>query len=357
MNIEDIDHVEFYVGDAPQAAFFLCAALGFRLCGQAGPETGLSGQRSLLLRQGGIQLVLTSDLTGTGEVGAYVARHGDGVAVVALNCEDARDAYRAAVSRGATPVAPPAQRASGHTRVVTAAVSGFGDVAHRFVERHGDPACFMPEVMENLAADGPDTGEDLVTEIDHVAVCVGAGELDATVRYYQQVFGFRQIFEEHIEVGAQAMNSKVIQSPSEQVTLTLLEPDASREPGQIDEFLHRNQGAGVQHLAFLADDIVGAVDRFEQRGVRFLATPDSYYESLGQRVGTTDIPLAELRRTNVLVDRDHWGEVFQIFTQSMHVRRTYFMEIIERRGARTFGTGNIKALYQAVERERAAVPA
>ncbi|MGW0334182.1 4-hydroxyphenylpyruvate dioxygenase [Streptomyces sp. NPDC003011] len=363
MDIQGIDHVEFNVGDAQQAAFYLCTAFGFRVCGQAGPETGLKEHRSLLLRQGGIQLLLTSALTPRTSVADHVSRHGDGVANIAFGTTDARKAFNEAVQRGAAPITPPAEYTLGDARVVVAEIAGFGDVTHRFVERHGlaatpateggvAPQEFMPKTMDMFAPDPEDAGE-LLSLVDHAAICLPAGELDPTVRFYEEVFGFRQIFEEHIEVGEQAMNSKVVQSPSEQVTFTLIEPDATRRPGQIDDFLARHGGAGVQHLAFLTDDIVTTVHTLEGQGVRFLRTPGSYYDALEERFGRTDLETAALRSSNVLVDRDHWGEVFQIFTQSMHVRHTYFMEVIDRHGARTFGSGNIKALYAAVEREQA----
>jgi 4-hydroxymandelate synthase len=351
MQLDDIDHVEFYVGDAQQHAFYLCTAFGFRLIGQAGPETGLTDQRSLLLRQGRIRLVLTSGLTADNPATRYVSRHGDGVARIAFGTPDAAAAYTAAVAAGGTAIDGPRTYGAGAETVVLAEVGGFGDVTHRFVQRSRAGHEFLPGVMALLGPD-PELGDDLLDVVDHIAVCLPAGSLDPTVRFYEEVFGFAQIFAEHIEVGEQAMHSKVVQSPSEHITFTLIEPDNTRRPGQIDDFLARHDGPGVQHLAFLSDDIIGAVRTFSGRGVHFLQTPDSYYDGLESRLGRTDLGTQVLRETNVLVDRDHWGEVFQIFTQSMHVRRTYFMEVIDRHGAKTFGSGNIKALYQAVERER-----
>lgn len=365
MKISGIDHVEFYVGDAQQTAFYLCTAFGFRICGQGGPETGLPGQRSLLLRQGDIQLVLTSGLADDHPAAEYVRRHGDGVAVIAFGTDDPALAQAEAVRLGATAVEAPREYAAGGARAVTATVSGFGDVAHRFVvrERAGeDPGeqflpgafeQFLPGAFEMMAAD-PDPGDGLLHLLDHVAVCLPAGTLERTVEYYRTVFGFSQIFQERIEVGEQAMDSKVVQSPSGTVTFTLIEPDVNLRPGQIDQFLGAHGGAGVQHLAFLTHDIVTAVRRFGERGAEFLTTPDSYYDRLAARLGDVDLPVDRLRETSVLVDSDHWGQMFQIFTRSMHVRRTFFLEIIDRHGALTFGSGNIKALYEAVERDRAA---
>ncbi|PAZ17388.1 4-hydroxyphenylpyruvate dioxygenase [Streptomyces sp. SA15] len=352
MNIGAVDHIEFYVGDAQQSAFYLCTAFGFRVRGQAGPETGLRDRRSLLLSQGGVDIVLTSPLTIEDRAAGYVARHGDGVANIAFEVTDAAQAFATAVERGATPVEQPAVHSRCGTEVVTASVLGFGDVAHRFVQRTGGREDFLPGVMD-IFADDPDVSEQLLHTVDHAAICLPAGELGSTVAFYEKVFGFGQIFEEFIEVGDQAMDSKVVQSPSGKVTFTLIEPVTDRRPGQIDGFLARHGGAGVQHLALLTDDIVATVPAMEARGVKFLETPDTYYDELIERLGRPELGIEDLRRTNVLVDQDHWGQVFQIFTQSMHVRKTFFWEVIDRHGARTFGSGNIKALYEAVAREKA----
>lgn len=351
MNILGIDHLEFYVGDARQAAYFLCTAFGFRVSGQGGPPTGLPGQRSLLLRHGDIRIVLTSGLVADHPATAYVGRHGDGVAIIALETDDVEATYAEVVRRGGTPIAPPKVYERGGSRVVMATVSGFGDVTHHLVERHGSRAEFLPgSILMNADADA-ERDDELLEVIDHAAICVPAGEIAATSKYYQEVFGFAEIFEEYIEVGGQGMDSKVVQSPSRDVTFTLIEPDPKRRPGQIDDFLSWHAGAGVQHIAFRTSDIVTAVQTFADRGVGFLSTPSSYYDALEPRLGAIDLPIGDLRKLGVLVDTDHWGEMYQIFTQSMHVRRTLFLELIERHGALTFGTSNIKALYEAKERE------
>ncbi len=189
--------------------------------------------------------------------------------------------------------------------------------------------------------------------MDHLAVCLPAGGLDPAVRHYQEVFGFAQTFEERIVVGHQAMDSKVVQSGSEKVTLTLIEPDITRELGQIDAFVSAHGGAGVQHVAFLADDIAEAVRTAADGGARFLSTPAAYYDTLTERVGDPPVPVSTLRELGILADRDGSGAMLQIFSESRHPRRTLFYELIERRGARTFGSNNIKALYEAVERQHA----
>ncbi len=338
MKILGVDHLEFYVGDARQTAYFLCTAFGFRIRGQGGPQTGLPGQRSLLLQHGDVHLLLTSGLVPDHPATEYVGRHGDGVAVIALSTDDAQGAYAELVRKGATGLG------NGY-------VSGFGDVIHRLVQRGNETGFTLPgiELQENQERD-----DALLEVIDHLAICVPAGDLTATSKYYQDVFGFNEIFEEYIEVGGQGMDSKVVQSPDREVTFTLIEPDPARRPGQIDDFLDWHAGAGVQHIAFRTSDIIAAVSTFSQRGVGFLSTPSSYYDALSERLTPVDVPIEALRKHAVLVDEDHWGQMYQIFTQSMHIRRTLFLELIERHGALTFGTKNIKALYEAKERELAA---
>ncbi|TDB79158.1 4-hydroxyphenylpyruvate dioxygenase [Micromonospora sp. KC721] len=350
MDIRGIDHIELHVGDLQSAARLMERGFGFRSRGHGGPETGLAGQRCRLLTQGDIRLLLSTGLTAEHPATGYVRRHGDGVAVLALEVADAAGAYAELVARGATPVTPPRTFTGADAEVVTAEVGGVGDVRHRLVERRGDRADFLPGVVEPVpaAADG-----QLLAEVDHLAVCLPPGALDATVARYEHVFGFRPVFAERVEVAGQAMNSTVVRDASARVTLVLLEPDTGARPGQLDAFLAAHHGAGVQHLALRTDDIVAAVGALTARGVRFAGTPAAYYDDLPRRVGAFDAPLNRLRELGILVDRDHGGHLLQIFTESTHPRRTLFWEVIERRGARTFGSGNIQALYEAKERELA----
>ena len=349
-----IDHIEFYVGDAIAMTQSLCSVYGFRVYGRGGPETGLPGQRSVLLGQGAIRILLTSGLHEDPPASQFVARHGDGVAVIGFRADGA-DAYADAVAAGATSIGQPRCWDNDRARVVTAEIEGFGEVVYRLVERHGLDGEFLPGAiaMEPGAAAG--AADDLLTLIDHVALCVPAGKLDPTIAFHEQVLGFTVIFQEYVEVGAQGMTSKVVQSPSGSATFTIIEPDLSRQAGQIDDFLAWHGGAGVQHLAFLTQDIAAAVRTFSERGAGFAVTPSAYYDMLGARFGPTEIPAEDLRPLGILVDRDHWGQMYQIFAKSTHIRRTYFHELIERRGARTFGMSNIPALYAAKDRELAEI--
>ncbi|WP_448321798.1 4-hydroxyphenylpyruvate dioxygenase [Streptomyces sp. CO7] len=345
-----VDHVEFYVQDTEVAAAQFEDGYGFEVYGSSGPAQSATPIRSLALGKNDIRLVLTSAQGADHPAAAYVAQHGDGVADIALGTPDAAGLFAEAVRRGAAPVAPPAERDG----LVTASIRGFGDVIHTFVQRPaGTDARRLPG-LSPVRGQGArfDSG---LGEIDHFAVCLESGQLTPTVEFYEKVLDFQMIFEERITVGSQAMDSKVVQSRSGAVTLTLIEPDTSLEPGQIDGFLKNHGGAGVQHIAFTADSIVESVGLLKSRGVPFLSTPDAYYRLLSVDLSKYSVP--EMQEKDILVDEDHDGQLFQIFTSSVHPKRTFFMEIIERMGARTFGSGNIKALYEAVERQRAEVGA
>lgn len=337
-----VDHVVFYVGDAGRAAAETADRYGLAVLGHSAAGSPV---RSVAVGRDDIRLVFTEGRTGDHPAAVYVGRHGDGVADIALEVTDATAAFDEAVRRGARPVAAPARTGE----VVTAAITGFGDVVHTLVEYPNGRT--LPPGLHPAAGPVPeDTG---VRTLDHFAVCLRPGQLAPTVTFYETVLNFRMIFEEKIFVSAQSMNSQVVQSASGAVTLTLIEPDTTREPGQIDEFLDNHGGSGVQHIALASDDIVDSIRRMRRRGVEFLTTPEAYYDLLGARVEHTRSPVTDLRELHILVDQDHYGQLYQIFTRSTHPRGTFFLEIIERVGARTFGSGNIKALYEAVEAERA----
>jgi 4-hydroxymandelate synthase len=345
VDVQRIDHVEFYTADADRAARRLTDGFGFAVVGALGrPDR----QRSILLRQGGIQILVTAATDPDHPASDYVVRHGDGVATVGLAVSDPDAALLEALDRGAVPL--PAAPPTGWAEPLDAPrVRAFGSVGHRFVAPGALAARFS---ACDAAAEPVAEPLDVLDELDHIAVCVPAGELATTVRLHQEVFGFGSIFTERIEVGTQAMNSEVVQSPTGTVTLTILEPDVTRDRGQIDDFLAAHGGPGVQHLALRTPDIAGTLPVLSGRGVGFLAAPGTYYEELAKLPEATGVPLDVLRSLNVLVDRDESGELFQIFSRSSHARRTFFMEIIERRKARTFGTSNISALYRAVELDR-----
>ena len=331
MNIRTIAYAEFRVEDVPKAADQLVSGFGFRQT-----EDVVAGSGALLVH-GGVRLVLLPAAESGGSAADYVVRHGDGVSAIAVVCDDPRAALAEAGARGA--------------RVLSDAdcvIEVFDDFALRFVGP-GDPL-----LAPRPAPDGPEGPEGRFEAIDHFALCVPAGAMAPTVEFCEKVLGLRRIFGDFIEVGAQAMDSVVVQSESGEVTFTLLEPCTEREPGQIDAFLAAHGGPGVQHVALRTGDIASAVRGLGARGVQFLTTPAAYYDELNRRLGQTGLPIEVLRELHVLVDQDHGGRLFQIFTRSVHPRGTYFFELIERRGASSFGTANITALYEAIERQQAA---
>ncbi|WP_033212878.1 4-hydroxyphenylpyruvate dioxygenase [Kitasatospora phosalacinea] len=334
MTIQTITHVEYHCADAARSATELQTRFGFRRDSDQ-PEWR-PGVRAVHLHQGGIRLRLLSSEITDHPVARYVERHGEGVAVLALGCADPGAAL---------------ERAERHGAVVLdrdgALIAGFGDTALRFVP--------LPEAPEPGAPEP--AGGELLDALDHVAICVPAGQLAEAVLFCEAALGMHRIFGEYIAVGEQGMDSSVVQSPSGDVTFTLIEPDTGRRAGQIDTFLADHGGAGVQHLALRTDDIATAVRTARSHGVEFLSTPGTYYDGLAERLGDTAIPVETLRELDVLVDQDHGGQLFQIFARSTHPRRTFFLEVIERQGAGTFGTANIKALYEAVERQRATASA
>ncbi|SEP94817.1 4-hydroxyphenylpyruvate dioxygenase [Lentzea albida] len=341
-----LDHVALYVQDLDARVEEMVAKYGFTVIAETDPA--VTTHRTAALRQGHIVLAVIEGLEDGHPASAYVDAHGDGVADIVLRTPDVAAAFETAVAAGARPLLRP------HTQngVVTAAIGGFGDVRHTFVQRPEDlPAGAPPPGLVERSATAPFTGIGLL-ELDHVAICVEAGQLEPTVRFYESALGFRKIFEERIVVGAQAMDSQVVQNASGDVTFTIIEPDTSRAAGQIDAFIKDHDGAGVQHLAFSSHDIVRAVGTLQDNGIDFLTTPDSYYDLLPGRMELAAHSVDELKALGVLADADHAGQLYQIFTRSTHPRKTLFLEVIERMGAKTFGSGNIKALYEAVEQER-----
>ncbi|GAA4790293.1 4-hydroxyphenylpyruvate dioxygenase [Streptomyces ziwulingensis] len=343
-----IDYVELYVEDLRAASRNWREAYGFSVAG----ESASADHRGLALRHGGITLVLTTPLSDRHPASAYLPAHGDGVADIALRTGDVDAAYAAAVAAGARALRGP-ERHSGDGVRASALIGGFGDVVHTLVERGSGAADGLPAGFTPVAGERPSwSGAVGLLEIDHFAVCLPAGDLETTVRFYGDALGFDEIFAERIVVGTQAMESKVVQSRNGAVTLTLIQPDTSAEPGQIDAFLKNHDGAGIQHLAFSSDDAVRTVRALGGRGVRFLNTPDAYYDLLDGRIAPQAHSIETLRETGLLADEDHGGQLFQIFTSSTHPKGTLFFEVIERQGAGTFGSANIKALYEAVELEK-----
>jgi 4-hydroxyphenylpyruvate dioxygenase len=349
-----IDHLELMVGNAAQAAAHLSRAFGFREVAYRGLETGSRDRVSRVLQQGGVRLVLTGALHGASEVVDHVARHGDAVSVIALEVPDAEAAYRTALERGAEGVREPwtARDEGGEARMAT--IAAYGDVVHTFVERADYAGAFLPGYRPADADGDRDAG--LLIDIDHVVGNVHLGDMDRWVGFYERVMGFTEMIhfsDGDISTEYSALMSKVVADGEGRIKFPINEPAEGARRSQIEEYLEYNGGAGVQHIALVTDDIVRTVRELTARGVGFLRTPASYYDELPERVGEIPEDLSALRELGILADRDDEGYLLQIFTAPLGDRPTLFLEIIERHGARGFGEGNFKALFEAIEREQA----
>jgi len=354
MPLTGIDHLELWVGNAAQAAHWYCRALGFREVAYAGLETGVRDRTSRVLEQGGIRLVLTGALEPGHEVGRAVARHGDAVRTVALGVPDVDAAWAFAVERGARPVREPWSATDEDGEVRTATIAAYGDVVHTFVDRSAYAGAFAPG-FDARSAEAAGNGAGLV-DVDHIVGNVELGAMDAWVRFYEDVLGMRELLhlsDEAISTEYSALMSKVMASGDGRLKFPINEPAGGSRRSQIDEYLEFNGGPGVQHLAVATEDIVATVRELAARGVEFLPTPAAYYDEVAERVGEIDADVGELQRLGILVDRDDEGYLLQVFTRPVGDRPTFFLEVIERRGARSFGAGNFKALFEAIEREQA----
>jgi 4-hydroxyphenylpyruvate dioxygenase len=353
MPLLGIDHVEMYVGNAVQAAYWFSRALGFRHTAYAGLETGVRDRSSYVVEGGRIRFVLTAALHGGAELTRHVAEHGDGVKVVALAVPNAEEAYRVSVRRGARGLEEPHELSDDRGKVRVATIGAYGETVHKFVERNGYRGAFLPGYEQ---VNGGATDAGLLAGIDHVVGNVELGRLDEWVSYYERVFGFTEMIhfsDRDIHTEYSALMSKVMADGSGRIKFPINEPAEGKRKSQIEEYLEFYGGAGVQHIALSTQDIVRTVRELRDRGVRFLPTPDSYYAELPERIGAIEEELSDLHELGILADRDDEGYLLQIFTKPIGDRPTMFLEVIERHGARGFGEGNFKALFEAIEREQA----
>ena len=348
------DYLEFYVSNAKQAAHYYKTAFGFQSLAYKGLETGCQELESFVVYQGKIRLIFTSPLHSGTLVGEHIDRHGDGVKVCALTVEDATEAYHLAVSRGAKPLFSPVEENDADGRVVRSGIQLYGDTVHIFVERKDYHGVFLPgfRIWESSYAPST-TGLEYV---DHMVANVGLGEMNKWVGFYRDVMGFRQIIsfdDKDISTEYTALMSKVMSNDNGRIKFPINEPAPGRKRSQVDEYLDFYEGPGVQHVAMATSDIVYTVQSLLDRGVEFLTVPKTYYDNLEERVGKIDENIDSLRKLGILVDRDDEGYLLQIFTKTVNPRPTMFFEIIERKGATSFGKGNFKALFEAIEREQA----
>ena len=349
------DHVELWVGNAKQAAYFYEHGFGFTRTAYAGPETGVRDRASYVLEQNDVRLVITSALREDHEISKHVCRHGDGVKDIALAVPDAAEAYRQAVQRGARGVVEPHRREDEHGRVELSAIGIYGDTVHSFVDRAEYHGPFMPGYV-SISDNGHRGAGVGLQNIDHCVGNVELGRMDEWVGFYERVMGFKEMIhfsDEDISTEYSALMSKVMFGGEGKIKFPLNEPAEGKRKSQIEEYLDFYGGPGVQHVALATTDIVQTVEALQERGVLFLETPAAYYEDVGDRVGEIDESYEDLRRLGILADRDDDGYLLQIFTKTAQDRPTLFFEVIERHGARGFGDGNFKALFEAIEREQA----
>ena len=349
------DYVEFYVGNAKQAAYYYRAAFGMTLTAYRGPETGVRDRASYVVEQGKIRFVFTSPLHPDSAIAEHVRLHGDGVHEIALWVDDADAAYRETTRRGARGVLEPSIFEDEHGNVKLAAIAAYGDTIHGFVERKNYRGAFLPG-FRAVGEDDRISRPVGLKYIDHMVGNVGWGQMDSWVGFYRDVMGFQlyQHFDDKdISTEYSALMSKVMSNGNGRVKFPINEPAAGKRKSQIEEYLEFYHGPGVQHIAMATDDILATVSKLRAQGVEFLRVPGTYYDNLEQRCGKIDEPIAELAELGVLVDRDDEGYMLQIFTKPVEDRPTLFYEIIQRKGSRSFGKGNFKALFEAIEREQA----
>lgn len=351
--IKGTDYIEFYVGNAKQAAHFYKTAFGFQEVAYTGPENGVKDRVSYVLQQNKIRFMLTTPLFSDHPMQDFIRKHGDGVRVLALWVDDATQAWKETTSRGAKSFMEPTTESDDHGTVVRSGIHTYGDTVHVFVERNQYNGPFLPYFSKWETEYRPEpTG---LLHVDHCVGNVGWNEMNTWVGFYETVMGFKNILsfdDKDISTEYSALMSKVMSNGNGYVKFPINEPAEGKKKSQIEEYLDFNNGPGVQHVAMATQNIIETVSELRRRGVEFLTIPDSYYDELKMRVGNIDEDVESLRKLGILVDRDDEGYLLQIFTKPVEDRPTLFYEIIQRKGAQSFGKGNFKALFESIEREQ-----
>ena len=353
MPINGTDYLELYVSNAKQAAHYYKSAFGFKSFAYAGLETGIRDRESYVVVQDKIRLILTSPLKSGTEIGKHIDKHGDGVKVNALWVDDARNAYDEAIKRGAKPFMEPNVVEDEDGKVVRSGIHTYGEVVHIFVERKAYNGVFLPGFRSWNTEYSPESVG--LKYVDHMVGNVELGQMNKWVKFYEDVLGFKQILsfdDKDISTEYTALMSKVMSNGNGRIKFPINEPAPGLKKSQVDEYLDFYEGAGVQHIAVATDNIIKTVKDLRSRGVEFLQVPGTYYDALEERVGKIDEDIDSLRPLGILVDRDEEGYLLQIFTKTVQARPTMFFEIIQRKGANSFGKGNFKALFEALEREQ-----
>ena len=347
------DYVEFYVGNAKQSAYYFKTAFGFQEVAYAGLETGVTDRTSYVLQQDKIRLVITSSLVEDSDINRHLNEHGDGVKIVALWVPDATKAFKETTARGAKPFQQPQVSEDSNGKVVTSGIYTYGETVHLFVERNDYNGPFLPGYVARSPKYQPESVG--LKYIDHMVGNVDWGQMNTWVKFYAEVMGFSQIIsfdDNDISTEYTALMSKVMSNGNGRIKFPINEPAEGKKRSQIEEYINFYNGAGVQHLALATDNIIYTIRELRERGVDFLNVPDSYYLDLQDRVGAIDEDIEVLKKYKILVDRDDEGYLLQLFTKPLMDRPTVFIEIIQRKGATSFGKGNFKALFEAIEREQ-----
>lgn len=351
--LQGTDYVEFYVGNAKQAAHFYKTAFGFQSLAYAGPETGIKDRASYAIRQNKLTFVLTTPLRSNNPLADHIYKHGDGVKVLALKVDDAQKAFDETTKRGGKPYMNPTVLKDDNGEVVLSGIHTYGDTVHVFVERKNYKGVFMPGYREWKSDYNP--AETGLLYVDHCVGNVGWNQMNHRVKFYEEVMGFRNILsfdDKDISTEYSALMSKVMSNGNGFVKFPINEPAEGKKKSQVEEYLDFYDGEGCQHVAMATNDIVKTVTALRDRGVEFLRVPTTYYDDLLDRVGHIDEDLEPLKELGILVDRDDEGYLLQLFTKPVEDRPTLFFEIIQRKGAKSFGKGNFKALFEALEREQ-----
>ena len=347
------DHIEFYCGNAKQSAYYYQHAWGYELVAYSGPETGVRDRASYVLQQGKIRMVLSSAMHPEHEISKHVLLHGDGVKVLALWVDDARKSYDETTKRGAQGVMEPTVYKDEDGEVVVSAIKTYGETIHKFIERRNYKGVFMPGYKAKKS--GVETKSVGIKHVDHCVGNVELGKMNDWVKFYEDVMGFKLLLtfdDEDISTEYSALMSKVVSNGSGYVKFPINEPAAGKKKSQIEEYIEFYHGPGCQHMALATDDIIATVTELRKRGVEFLNVPEVYYDEVWQRVGKINEDVEKIKQLNILVDRDDEGYLLQLFTKPVQDRPTVFFEIIQRCGAKSFGKGNFKALFEAIEREQ-----
>ena len=350
--LKAVHHVEFYVGNAKQAAYYYRKAFGYDQVAYSGLETGDREKASYVLGQGRIRMVFSTPLNGNNELAEHIRKHGDGVKDIAFHVDDATACYEACVARGAKSAREPETVSDENGSITRASIFTYGETVHSFISHNDYNGPFLPGFIESKI-EGNNVG---LKFIDHIVGNVELGKMEFWVNFYAEIMGFSQIQEfsdDDISTEYSALMSKVMESDNGRIKFPINEPAEGKRKSQIDEYLEFYEGAGVQHLALLTSDIIKTIGKLKENGVEFLEVPDTYYEDLTERVGAIDEDIEVLRKLKILVDRDDEGYLLQLFTKPVEDRPTVFYEVIQRKGSKGFGVGNFKALFEAIERHQA----